>query len=141
MKAGREHQIPISSPARQLLTNHWRDTLQFHGLTLASYDEQVAALSGNLVFASVGGKPLSDMTLTQLMRREGLDDTVHGFRSTFRDWCAEKTNFPREVCEHALAHQLPDKVEAAYLRTNYLEKRRTLMEEWGKFASGAPAIP
>ena len=140
MKAGREHQIPMSPPARQLLIDHWNDAVQFHGLTRADYAEQVKAMSGSLIFTSMNGKALSDMTLTQLMRREGLDYTAHGFRSTFRDWCAEKTNFPREVCEHALAHQLPDKVEAAYLRTNYLEKRRTLMDEWGRFATDSSKI-
>jgi integrase len=71
------------------------------------------------------------------MRREELDFTAHGFRSSFRDWCAEQTNYPREVCEHALAHQLPDKVEAAYLRTDYLEKRKLLMEDWGRFLVGS----
>ena len=140
MKAGREHQIPLSPPARQLLINHWKDAVQFYGLTRAAYAEQVNTLCGSLIFTSIGGKALSDMTLTQLLRREGLDYTAHGFRSTFRDWCAEKTNFPREVCEHALAHQLPDKVEAAYLRTNYLEKRRTLMDEWGRFATSSSMI-
>ncbi len=65
------------------------------------------------------------------MGRGGL--TVHGFRSTFRDWCAEATAHPREVAEQALAHALPDKVEAAYRRGDMLEKRRRLMEEWAAF--------
>ncbi|MCS4300135.1 integrase [Acinetobacter sp. BIGb0196] len=59
--------------------------------------------------------------------------TTHGFRSTFRDWSADKTDYPREVCEHVLAHKLPDEVEAAYLRGAYLEKRKALMADWVKF--------
>jgi hypothetical protein len=69
-----------------------------------------------------------------LLERMGWSDlTVHGFHFTSRDWCAERTNFPREVAEHALAHSLPDKVEAAYRRGDLFEKRQRLMAEWGKF--------
>ena len=60
--------------------------------------------------------------------------TTHGFRSTFRDWSADKTDYPREVCEHVLAHKLPDEVEAAYLRGAYLEKRKSLMADWAVFS-------
>ena len=63
------------------------------------------------------------------------DLTVHGFRSTFRDWAAEQTNYPREVAEQALAHAIPDKVEAAYRRTDLFERRRKMMDAWAKFAS------
>lgn len=59
--------------------------------------------------------------------------TTHGFRSTFRDWSADKTDYPREVCEHVLAHKLPDEVEAAYLRRAYLEKRKGLMADWAQY--------
>ncbi|EHU1360576.1 integrase [Acinetobacter baumannii] len=61
--------------------------------------------------------------------------TTHGFRSTFRDWSAEKTNYAREVCEHVLAHKLPDKVEASYLRGDYLDKRKELMADWAEHCS------
>lgn len=93
---------------------------------------------------------LSDMSITVLIKRMhkqklkenglGYIDskqnrviTTHGFRSTFRDWSADKTDYPREVCEHVLAHKLPDEVEAAYLRGAYLEKRKGLMADWAKF--------
>ena len=68
-----------------------------------------------------------------ILRREGLDATPHGFRSSFRDWAAEKTYMPREVAEAALAHTVENKVEAAYRRTQYLDQRRELMEAWGQF--------
>jgi integrase len=136
MKAGREHRVPLSAPARQLLQNLWKAQLLKLGITAPPKAHQWADLKQRYVFASQRDTPLSDMTLTQFMRREELDFTAHGFRSSFRDWCAEQTNYPREVCEHALAHQLPDKVEAAYLRTDYLEKRKLLMEDWGRFLVG-----
>jgi integrase len=80
------------------------------------------------------------MALLMLMRRMGRGDlTVHGFRSTFRDWCAERTNFPREVAEMALAHAIGDKVEAAYRRGDLFEKRRQLVEAWGRFCTAVPA--
>jgi integrase len=82
---------------------------------------------------------LSDMSLTSVLRRMGRTDiTMHGFRSTFRDWCSEygKNAFSREVCEHALAHGLPDKVEAAYRRGDLLEKRVVLMQAWADYCGG-----
>jgi integrase len=82
------------------------------------------------------GKPLSSMALLMLLRRmERGDLTSHGFRSTFRDWCAEATNYPREVAEAALAHTLRDKTEAAYQRGDLMEKRRRLMAEWAAFCA------
>ena len=85
------------------------------------------------------GKPLSSMALLMLLRRmdrAGL--TAHGFRSTFREWAAEATGFPREVAELALAHVNKDKVEAAYQRGDLFEKRRRLMEEWSAFCAKPP---
>src|SRR6185295_14268774 len=82
------------------------------------------------------GRPLSDMTLTMLLRRMGAGVTAHGFRSSFRDWAAEATNFPREVAEAALAHAVESRVEAAYRRSDLLEKRRKLMEAWAGFCGG-----
>lgn len=119
MKAGKEHRVPLSPAAVSLLK---------------AIKEQSAS---DWVFPGTrAAAPLSDMSLTAVLRRmERTDITVHGFRSTFRDWCAEATNFPREVAEHALAHSLPDKVEAAYQRGDLLEKRALLMAAWADFCS------
>ena len=81
------------------------------------------------------------MSMAMLLRRMDLTDiTVHGFRSTFRTWAAEQTTFPREVIELALAHTNTNKVEAAYLRTDYLDQRRQLMEQWSHYVMGAPKL-
>jgi len=114
---------------------------------------QVDTQSQSYIFpAPRGGGMLSDMSLTALIKRMheqkvkengfGYIDpkqnrvvTTHGFRSTFRDWSADKTDYPREVCEHVLAHKLPDEVEAAYLRGAYLEKRKRLMADWALFCN------
>jgi integrase len=77
--------------------------------------------------------------MEMLLRRMGRDVTVHGFRSTFRDWAAERTNFPSEVAEAALAHVVGDKVEAAYRRGNLFEKRRYLMDAWAQHCSKVSA--
>ena len=78
------------------------------------------------------------MTMTKQLERMGFGQyTVHGFRSSFRVWSAEQTQYPREVCEHALAHKLPDKVEAAYMRSDYLDKRALLMQDWADFLLGS----
>jgi hypothetical protein len=92
---------------------------------------------GELVFANVKGKAYSDMALTALLRRLGFTFTAHGFRSTFRDWCAEQTGFPREVCEAALAHSNKDTTKAAYFRSDLFEKRRQLMTQWADYC-GVP---
>ncbi|SFR97534.1 tyrosine-type recombinase/integrase [Sphingomonas jatrophae] len=91
-----------------------------------------------LVFPSTKGKPLSDMTLSKIMRDAKLPFTVHGFRSSFRDWAAEQMpHIPDPVAEAALAHVVPDKVERAYKRTGFLEMRRTLLEGWGRHCSAS----
>ncbi|MDE2580911.1 MAG: integrase arm-type DNA-binding domain-containing protein [Rhodospirillales bacterium] len=120
MKAGREHRVPLCAEALAVL----RD--------VAPLRDRKA---GELVFPGAKrGKPLSDMSLTAVLRRMKRGDlTVHGFRSTFRQWCAEATNYPRELAEAALAHTLRDKVEAAYQRGDMMEKRRRLMAEWATF--------
>lgn len=98
--------------------------------------ERMPRVGGYVFPGAKKGSLLSDMSLTAVLRRMGhVDITVHGFRSTFRDWCAESTNFPREVAEHALAHQLPDKVEAAYRRGDLIEKRIFLMQAWADFCA------
>jgi len=82
-------------------------------------------------------KPLSNMAMLMLLRRMQVEGvTVHGFRSTFRDWAAEVANVPREVAEMSLAHQVGSDVERAYARSDLLEKRRVLMSDWSKFITG-----
>ena len=127
MKAGREHRVPLSNAAFAVLD--------------AVRPEKVNATA--LVFPSPrrAGVMLSDMTLTSVLRRMKRGNlTAHGFRSTFRDWCAEVTSYPREVAEAALAHTLRDKVEAAYRRGDALEKRRRLMAEWAEFCARPAAL-
>ena len=93
---------------------------------------------GDYIFpGAVEGKPLSNMALLQQLR--GLDDNgfaVHGFRSSFRDWCGDHTTFDRETIEHALAHQLPDKSEPSYRRGTALKKRALLMQAWANYCDG-----
>jgi integrase len=99
------------------------------------------------VFPAPRGGAMSDMALTAVLKRMGYDGlTQHGFRSTFRDWAGETTAFPREVIEHALAHQIADKAEAAYQRGTLFPKRIKLMDEWAKRcatpdATGANVTP
>ena len=87
----------------------------------------------DLVFPSAHGRALSDSTISKLLRDLDTEAVPHGFRSSFRDWAAECTDAPREVCELALAHVNSDRVEAAYRRTDLFERRRVLMEEWSSF--------
>jgi integrase len=100
--------------------------------------ERVRGLSDGLIFPSRrSGRPVIDGTLAVVLKRLDVPVTVHGMRSTFRDWCEEMTGFPREVKEAALAHTVRNKVEAAYRRSDLFEKRRTLMEEWGRYCGSA----
>lgn len=115
MKAGREHRVPLSDAALSLLK------------ALPRVD------GGELVFPGTKGGTLSDMTLTAVVRRMQVDAVPHGFRSTFRDWAAERTNYPRETAEMALAHTIGNKAEAAYRRGDLFEKRRHLMADWAAF--------
>lgn len=120
--------IPAS---RMKMKREHRAVLNVEALTLLKALPQ----TGDLVFPNNKGGILSDMTLTAVLRRMNRKDiTGHGFRSTFRDWCSERTNYPRDVAEMALAHAIGDKVEAAYRRGDLFEKRRRLMKEWGKFS-------
>lgn len=116
MKAGKEHRVPLSARVIEIL-------------------RALPVVAGELVFPGMReGSPLSDMTLTAVLRRMGRGDlTAHGFRSTFRDWASERTNYPREVAEAALAHTIENKVEAAYRRGDLFEKRRRMMEDWSSF--------
>lgn len=118
MKAAKEHQVPLSAAALKVLKSlkHDRD----------AEDPVFPAQSGK--------KPLSNMAMLMLLRRMKVDEfIVHGFRSTFRDWAGDKTDFAREVVEHALAHTIGSEVERAYRRGHALEKRRELMGAWGNF--------
>ena len=116
IKAGREHSVPLSDQAAKLLKALPRD--------------------GDFVFVGTRtGTALSDMAMATVLKRMGREGiTVHGFRSTFRTWCGEWTNYPRELAEAALSHTIKSKVEAAYLRTRMVEKRRVMMAEWARFA-------
>ena len=122
MKAAREHTVPLSKQAVALL--------------------KALPRVGEYVFPGAAeGKPLSDMALLQQLR--GLDGngyTAHGFRSSFRDWAGDQTAFDREVIEHALAHNLPNKVEAAYRRSTALKKRELLMQAWAGYADGGEVV-
>lgn len=119
MKSRREHRIPLSKRALEILR-------------LA----RSMSTGSHLVFPGKNySKPLSDMVFTMALRRMSVDATAHGFRSTFRDWAAEETNFPAAVCEMALAHTVKNKAEAAYLRTDLFVKRRELMENWSQYAT------
>jgi integrase len=117
MKARIPHTVPLSARA------------------LAILEEMKAAATGPYIFpASDPAKPLSGMAMLMLLRRMKLAEvTVHGFRSSFRDWCGDSTTFPREVAEAALAHKVGNEVEQAYRRSSALEKRRKLMEAWASF--------
>lgn len=125
MKAGKEHRVPLSDRAIAILDSVGDD----------------AGDQESFVFPGRGfGEPLSNMAMLKLLQRMGRDDlTVHGFRSTFRDWAAEKTNFPNEVIEMALAHAIEDKTEAAYRRGDLFEKRHRLAGDWEKYCSRGTA--
>ena len=124
MKSGREHRVPLSARAVAIL-------------------EQARARATGSPFVFPGikpGKPLSNMTFLKAARRlTTVPLTTHGFRSSFRDWSAERTNVPTIVCEAALAHVVKDKTEAAYRRTDLFDRRRELMDLWSRFATGTPA--
>ena len=120
MKAGREHRIPLSKPAITLLKS-----LPSFGGT-------------EVVFPSTKGDPLSDMTLTATMRRMKVDATPHGFRATFATWAQERTGYPSDVRERALAHAVGNKTTEAYERGDQFDRRIKLMEDWAKFVNASP---
>lgn len=114
MKGGREHRVPLNEPALAVLESVKRD-------------------SGFIFPGSDPAKPMSNMTMDKVLRNMGLDVTVHGFRSSFKDWAEDCTNFPNGVIEAALAHLVGDQTERAYRRGDALEKRRKLMEAWANY--------
>ena len=118
MKAKLEHRVPLSDRAVAVLDDA----------------REIADKSG-LVFPSPTGRVLSDSTLSKLLRELGIGAVPHGFRSSFRDWAAERTEVPREVCELALAHVNSDRVEAAYRRSDLFERRRELMAAWAAYVT------
>jgi integrase len=121
MKARAEHRVPLNEAA----------------LALLSSIRPVKATDRDLVFKSRGGSQLSNMAMPMLLRRLKHEKiTVHGFRSTFRDWAGEKTDYARDVIEMALAHTITSKAERAYRRGRALEKRRALMADWGRYCGG-----
>lgn len=122
MKTGVAHSVPLSAPALEIL-RHAR--------------ELIGAVPDKPIFPGLKGQPLSDGTLAKVLRvAGGVDSTVHGMRSAFRDWAAERTAFPGDWAEAALAHTLSNKVEAAYKRTKFLEQRRQLMKAWADYLDG-----
>jgi len=117
MKMKAEHRVPLSDRALEIIRH-----------------AQAVADGGDLVFPGTkAGRPLSDMTLSKLVKELGFDVDVHGFRTSFRTWVQEQTNMPAEVAEAALAHKNSNKVEAAYARSDLFEKRRKLMAAWDSY--------
>lgn len=122
IKSEREHRVPLSDRALEILAALPREKRNAH-----------------LFIGAKAERGLSNMAMLELLRRMGREElTVHGFRSTFRDWAGESTNFPREVAEAALAHIVKDRTEAAYRRRDALEKRRQLMAAWSSYCASSP---
>ncbi len=121
MKAGKQHRVPLTDRALDILRETPRE-------------------DGNpFVFIGPTKGGLSNMAMAAVLKRMGRGETVHGFRSSFRDWAAERTAYPNHVVEMALAHVVGDKVEAAYRRGDLFEKRRKLMAEWARYCASPPA--
>ena len=124
MKAKREHRVPLSQRAVEIL-------------------EAARTLGGSSDFAFPmrSGRPIGMSTLPKMLQQHRIPAVPHGFRSSFRDWAAEKTDHPREVIEAALAHVVQNKVEAAYARSDLFERRRQLMDDWAAYLAGAEPEP
>ena len=118
MKAGREHRVPLSSQAIEVLN-----------------EARKINPDSDLIFSTVTGRMIQAPVLSALLRDAGIEATPHGFRSSFRQWTAEQTDFPREVCEHALAHVNGNQVEAAYQRSDLFAKRAELMNAWARYVT------
>jgi integrase len=116
IKAGKEHRVPLSARAIVLL------------------ERQREHMNGDVhVFTGYGQGPLSRKSMIEFLRNMGIKVSVHGFRSTFRNWCGDKTQFDRETAETCLAHQVGNQVERAYRTSDALEKRRAVMEAWAAY--------
>ena len=120
MKAKRDHRVPLSGRAVEILREAW-----------------LLGDGAGLVFPGVRGNPLSNMTLSKLVKEQGIRAVPHGFRSSFRDWAAERTDHPREVIEAALAHAVANPTEAAYARSDLFARRRHLMDDWAAYLGEA----
>ena len=120
MKAGKEHRVPLSPRAVEIL-------------------QSVMPLKKEWLFPAIRGGAMSGMAMSMLLRRMKAGVTVHGFRSSFRDWAAECTGYAHEVAEMALAHVIGNKAEAAYRRGDMFEKRRRLMQDWAVYCRTLPA--
>jgi integrase len=122
MKGDREHRVPLSAPAIEVIK------------TMAEIRQSDFVFPGGKT-----GRPITTEAMWELLRRMGRATvTIHGFRSSFRDWAAEQTNFAREVAEAALAHKIPNAVEAAYRRGDLFQKRRQLADAWAKYCTNPP---
>lgn len=132
MKAGRPHNVPLSARAVEVL----KEAKQLRSEGSVTSDM-------GLVFPNTQGLPLSDMVFTQLLRRMRVEYTMHGFRASFRTWGSEQTKYPHEMLEFALAHTVGDQTVRAYMRTDMLQKRRQLMDDWSTFiaANSSASIP
>jgi integrase len=117
-----EHMVPLTPQAITLLQQLPRDAV---------------AIDGYVFVGARAGAPLSDEAMIAVLRRIGHDVVSHGFRSSFRTWAAEQTNFAREVAEQSLAHTIADKVERTYKRTTLFDKRRALMAAWAKYCTSS----
>ncbi len=120
-KRNRDHRVPLRRLALEILK-----------------EARALSRSNPLVFPSVGGKPIANTALSELLRELNVAAVPHGFRSSFRDWAAEETDHAREVAEAALAHKVRNQIEAAYRRSDLFERRRRLMDDWaGYLAAGS----
>ena len=117
MKTNRQHRVPLCGRALEIL----------------EAARTLGEGAGPLVFARRGGMPLNDKELRWLVREQGIAAVPHGFRSSFRDWAAEKTDHPRKVIEAALAHVVCNRVEAAYARSDLFDRRRIVMDDWARY--------
>jgi integrase len=125
MKMNQPHVVPLTTEALEILERRWEARESDEGL----------------VFSSSPKKPISDMTMTKVLREDNIKGyTVHGFRSSFTDWAAEETDHAKEIVDKALAHKLPDRVAAAYRRTDYFEKRKKLMTDWAAYLTGRATV-
>ncbi len=136
MKAAREHRVPLSARAMEIVEALRADATEDQDNHTDAEDRH---REGYVFPGPKPKEPLSTMAMAMLLRRMKAEITVHGFRSSFRDWASETTGFPHEVCEMALAHTIANKAEAAYRRGDLFEKRRKLMEAWAGYCATAAA--
>lgn len=133
MKAKKEHQVPLLEEALGILkTLHIHTNLDDH-IFIAPKEGMLSDMAITTVIRRMHAEQLIKDSIGYIDPKQNQVITTHGFCSTFRDWSADKTDYPRKVCEHVLAHKLPDKVEASYLRGGYLGTRIKIMADWSKY--------